>query len=107
MELPAKRREPQPLEIEEIQKIKEILSPEWSIEANRKIKRQFTFPNFKEALAFVVNVGQIAEELHHHPDIGLTWGKVEIASTTHSINFLSKKDFELAERIDAAFATFF
>ncbi len=101
MQLPAKRKEPYPLEVEEIHQLRELISTDWSIESNKKLKCRFKFPNFKEALAFVIKVGQIAEELHHHPEITLSWGNVEIESTTHSIGALSKKDFDLAERIDA------
>ena len=66
-----------------------------------KIKKTLTFKNFKDALAFVNNVGDIAETEGHHPDIYLAYGKVEIVIWTHAINGLSENDFILAGKIDA------
>ena len=65
-----------------------------------KISKQFTFKNFKEALAFVNEVGEVAEAEGHHPDITLGWGKVGIELTTHSIKGLSENDFILAAKVD-------
>ena len=52
--------------------------PEWKAVDEHHINRTFTFPDFKQALAFVNRVGDIAEDQGHHPDIYLTWGKVDI-----------------------------
>jgi 4a-hydroxytetrahydrobiopterin dehydratase len=60
----------------------------------------FDFPDFKTALDFVNKVGAIAEEQGHHPDIGLSWGGVEIVIYTHKINGLTESDFILAAKID-------
>jgi 4a-hydroxytetrahydrobiopterin dehydratase len=62
--------------------------------------RTFTFPDFKQALAFVNKVGNLAEGQGHHPDILLGWGKAEITTWTHSINGLTESDFILAAKID-------
>jgi 4a-hydroxytetrahydrobiopterin dehydratase len=75
--------------------------PLWSLnEEATVIHRVFRFPDFKEALAFVNQVGEIAEEQGHHPDIKLGWGKVEVKLTTHSIKGLSENDFIVAAKID-------
>jgi len=58
------------------------------------------FPNFREALNFVNSVGELAEVKGHHPDIFLTWGKVDITTWTHKINGLTESDFILAAKID-------
>ena len=52
------------------------------------------------ALAFTNRIGELAEEQGHHPDILLTWGKVELTIWTHSIDGLSESDFVLAAKID-------
>lgn len=66
------------------------------------ISRQYTFKDFKEALAFVNKVGAIAEGDGHHPDIHLTeWNKVRIDLSTHAIHGLSRNDFIIAAKIDA------
>jgi pterin-4a-carbinolamine dehydratase len=52
-------------------------------------------------LAFVHQVGAIAESEGHHPDITLGWGKVGITLTTHAIGGLSQNDCIVAAKIDA------
>jgi 4a-hydroxytetrahydrobiopterin dehydratase len=74
--------------------------PGWEVVDNHHLHRLFKFPDFKQALDFVNKVGAIAEEQQHHPDIALTWGKVEITTYTHTTNGLTEKDYNLAEKID-------
>jgi 4a-hydroxytetrahydrobiopterin dehydratase len=74
--------------------------PAWKVVDGHHIVRTFTFPDFKQALAFVNRVGAIAEEQGHHPDILLGWGKAEITTWTHKINGLTESDFILAAKID-------
>jgi 4a-hydroxytetrahydrobiopterin dehydratase len=75
--------------------------PEWKLSDDaKKISRLFGFKDFAKALAFTNEVGKLAEEEWHHPDIRLSWGKVEVSLTTHSIRGLSENDFILAVKID-------
>jgi 4a-hydroxytetrahydrobiopterin dehydratase len=62
--------------------------------------REFTFENFLRALEFVNKVGVLAEEMNHHPDIWLAWGKVKVAVWTHAINDLTIVDFVVARAIN-------
>ena len=73
----------------------------WKIVNEHHITRTFTFPDFKQALAFVNRVGDVAEEQGHHPDILLTWGKVEITLWTHKVDGLTESDIIMAAKIDA------
>ena len=72
----------------------------WSVIEEHHITKTFKFPDFREALAFVNRVGELAEEQGHHPDILLAWGKVEITTWTHKIDGLTESDFILAAKID-------
>jgi len=74
--------------------------PNWRVVDEHHIVRTFSFPDFQKALDFVNRVGAIAEEQGHHPDILLTWGKVEITTWTHSVKGLTESDFILAAKID-------
>lgn len=67
------------------------------IEANNALQKTFHFPNFREALAFVNKVGEIAEDLQHHPDICIKdYKNVFISTTTHDKgNTVTAKDREL------------
>ncbi len=73
----------------------------WMLSDDAKIiSKRFTFKNFAQALAFTNAVGAVAEAEGHHPDIGVGWGRVEIALTTHAIKGLSENDFILAAKVD-------
>ena len=86
---------------EEIQAYVGQLQGEWKVLDEKKIQKQFSFKNFKEALAFVNKVGEIAESEGHHPDIRLFGYKnVEIELSTHAIGGLSENDFILAAKIE-------
>jgi 4a-hydroxytetrahydrobiopterin dehydratase len=89
-----------PLQGAELAALAEQL-PLWKFVNGHHITRTFTFPDFKQALAFVNKAGAIAEEQGHHPDILLSWGKAEVTTWTHKINGLTESDFILAAKIDA------
>jgi 4a-hydroxytetrahydrobiopterin dehydratase len=73
----------------------------WDLSDDAKsISREFTFKDFKEALAFINKVGEIAEAEAHHPDIHCWWNKVKLELTTHAIGGLSNNDFILASKIN-------
>ena len=74
---------------------------DWMLAEDAKsISKNFKFKDFKEALAFVNKVGDIAESEGHHPDIELGWGKVTITLSTHAIGGLSQNDFIVAAKIN-------
>lgn len=69
-------------------------------EQDSQLNQTFSFPDFKQALAFVNKVGSLAEAANHHPDIELSWGKVVIQLTTHDKGGITDKDRQLAKEID-------
>lgn len=72
----------------------------WRIEQERELSREFRFPDFAKALAFVNRIGELAERSNHHPDITLGWGRVGVRLSTHSAGGLTAKDIKLAKEID-------
>ncbi|MBV8476153.1 MAG: 4a-hydroxytetrahydrobiopterin dehydratase [Acidobacteria bacterium] len=74
--------------------------PKWKVANDHHITREFKFPNFRTALDFVNRVGEVAEQQGHHPDILLSWGRVEITLWTHKIDGLTESDFIMAAKID-------
>lgn len=75
--------------------------PNWSVVEDKAIERKFTFKNFADALNFLVEVGKIAQQEGHHPDMLLYgWNKVTITLSTHAIGGLSINDFIEAAKID-------
>ena len=73
----------------------------WSLAAGPRLGKEFRFPDFLQALAFVNKVGALAQEENHHPDLQLAWGKVQVSLWTHSAGGLTENDFILAAKIDA------
>ena len=78
--------------------------PDWKIVDEHHITRTFVFPDFKTALAFVNRAGAVAEAEGHHPDLFLTWGRVDVKTYTHKIDGLTESDFVLAAKIDHEFS---
>jgi len=72
----------------------------WSVVDGHSLRREFKFPDFAAALAFVNRVGETAERQQHHPDIELGWGRAVITTYTHTANGLTPKDYALAEAIN-------
>lgn len=80
--------------------LKEV--PKWTIARERmhKIKREFAFKDFKQAMSFVNKTADIAEAEAHHPDIHISYNKVTLELYTHAIFGLSENDFIMAAKID-------
>ena len=65
------------------------------------IVRDWTFADFKEAMAWVNRIAEVAEEANHHPDILVhDWNKVRLKLSTHSVGGLTQGDLDMARRID-------
>jgi 4a-hydroxytetrahydrobiopterin dehydratase len=87
----------------EIESLLPHLHSGWRVIEEHRLEKEYNFPNFKRALQFTNDVGHVAEEEGHHPDIYLAWGKVRITLWTHKINGLSESDFILAAKCDEQF----
>jgi 4a-hydroxytetrahydrobiopterin dehydratase len=72
----------------------------WEREGD-EIVRERRFENFAEAIAFVNQVAEVAEDANHHPDIFLHgWNKVRLSLTNHAAGGLTDADFAVATRFD-------
>lgn len=85
--------------------LKELIAqiPDWYVEVRggiMQLERIFKFPNFKEAISFTNQVGEIAEEEGHHPALLTEWGQVTVTWWSHKIKGLHKNDFIMAARTD-------
>ena len=77
--------------------------PGWSV-SEESIVKQYTFPSFLEAMKFVNRVADVAEQEDHHPDILINYRRVTFTLSTHSEGGLTKKDLELAKKIEIELA---
>jgi 4a-hydroxytetrahydrobiopterin dehydratase len=94
-----------PLTRDEIAPLKREV-PEWEVvdrDGVLMLAREFKFKNFRQALDFAVQVGELAEREQHHPDLHVAWGKVRVETWTHKIRGLHPNDFILAAKTDALF----
>jgi 4a-hydroxytetrahydrobiopterin dehydratase len=65
------------------------------------IAKTFKRDDFVGSVEFVRKLVEPAEDMGHHPDVGISWDEVRVSITTHSEGGLTKNDFELARRIDS------
>lgn len=89
-----------PLKGAALKRLQKQLLRKWKVVKNHHLEKEFKFKNFKQALAFVNRVGELAEDQGHHPDIYLAWGLVRITIWTHAVNGLTESDFVLAAKIE-------
>ena len=80
----------------------EALMPEvpgWDVK-NGTLTREVQVKNFNAALTLVNDMGQIAEQQNHHPDIAIfRWNHVRIELYTHTVEGLSENDFIMAAKL--------
>lgn len=76
------------------------LGKEWTLNKARHLYKEYRFKNFMDALHFANQVGDLAEEEGHHPDLKIAWGLCAIEIWTHKVNGLTESDFILATKIE-------
>ena len=92
-----------PLPRERIDELLAQLDPGWSLNEAGHLFRMYELKDFAAAMAFANQVGDIAEDQGHHPDLYVRWGAVGIEIWTHKIDGLTDSDFFLAAKADRAF----
>jgi len=79
------------------------LGSTWDVVGGHLI-RAYRFPDFATGLTFVNEVGRVADDMNHHPQVQLGWGEVRLELWTHTAGGLTGRDFELARLADEAYA---
>ena len=90
-----------PLKGKELQDLWAILGHDWLVVDEHHLEKEFKFKDFRQALDFTRRVGELAEQVNHHPDLYLSWGKSKVTLWTHKIGGLSETDFVFAAKVDA------
>lgn len=91
-----------PLSTGQIQEALKSLS-DWKYEDD-KLKKEFSFKNFRQAFAFLNRIAFEAEELVHHPEIFNVYNTVKITLSTHDAGGkVTEKDIQLAKRIESLY----
>ena len=89
-----------PLGEDEAQALETHLDSGWRRDGTRQLSREFTFRDFGDAFGFATRVALLAEREFHHPELIVTWGKVQVTLWTHTVGGLSRNDFIIAAKID-------
>jgi 4a-hydroxytetrahydrobiopterin dehydratase len=89
-----------PLEGPELAVLAQKLGGGWKVINEHHLEKEYKFKDFREALAFTNQVGELAEKVNHHPDIYLAWGQVKLTVFTHSSKGLTESDFIFAAKVN-------
>lgn len=71
----------------------------WKMEKDGIVK-SFVFENFKEAIAAMAEIGEVAEEMNHHPEWFNVYNKLDIRLSTHDEGGITQLDIDLAKAIE-------
>ncbi len=77
--------------------------PGWE-QTDDALHRTVRFDGYRDAVAFTVRVALEAEVANHHPDLGLSWGRVDVTLTSHDAGGVTDRDLEMARTIDGLIA---
>ncbi|HVA22550.1 MAG TPA: 4a-hydroxytetrahydrobiopterin dehydratase [Candidatus Micrarchaeia archaeon] len=77
------------------------LAPAWAL-ASGHLHCTVPTGSFAEAFALATRIALLAEAEGHHPTLTVAWGRLEVDLVTHAIGGLSRNDFRLGAKIDAA-----
>lgn len=71
----------------------------WRLE-DGKLTKSFKFKDFKTALGFMTMCALYCEKIDHHPCWTNEYNRVSVQLITHSVEGITKKDFELGAMMD-------
>jgi 4a-hydroxytetrahydrobiopterin dehydratase len=98
-----------PLSDEEIRPLLTQLGAGWHVTERNDTKRgtikilscTYRFGDFAETMRAAVRIGEMAEQQQHHPDLHVSWGRLNVEIWTHKIGGLTESDFIFAAKCDA------
>jgi 4a-hydroxytetrahydrobiopterin dehydratase len=84
--------------------ISQLDLPDWR-SIHEALEARFRTGDFATGLTLVTGIGEIAEELNHHPDLDLRYGHLNVRLMSHDVWAKTARDVELARRISALAAS--
>ncbi len=71
------------------------------------IEAEFKFQTFRDAIAYIVQIGIEAEVMNHHPEFYNSYNVIKFSFCTHDVgNKITDTDIKLAQQLSAAAARF-
>ena len=71
----------------------------WSVIEGR-LMREFAFPDFDEAKAFIDRVSDLCNALNHHAELHFGWGYAVVETFSHDTQSITQRDIDLAQAIN-------
>jgi len=71
----------------------------WSVIEGR-LMREFAFPNFDEAKAFIDRVSDLCNTLNHHAELHFGWSYAVVETFSHDTQSITQRDIDLAQAIN-------
>ncbi|HEX2028636.1 MAG TPA: 4a-hydroxytetrahydrobiopterin dehydratase [Nitriliruptorales bacterium] len=89
------------------QQIEEALVtlPGWEYDGEA-ITKTFGLGSFREAIDFVQDVADLAEEANHHPDLEIYYDEVVVSFRTHSADAVTDNDVRMAAEVESLVSEF-
>lgn len=83
------------------QQIEEALTslPGWEFDGE-VVTKTYAWGSFREAIDFVNDVADLAEDANHHPDIEVYFDEVVISFRTHSAEAVTDADVRMAGEVE-------
>ena len=75
--------------------------PGWARDGDEIVK-EYRLASFVAVIDFVTHIAALAEAADHHPDLDIRYNRLRVALTTHDSGGLTRRDLELAGRIESA-----
>ena len=91
-----------PLQGPALQDLLRKLGGGWGLEGEHHLRKEYGFQSYREVIAFVNRVAEIAEAQGHHPEMHVGFRKLRMEIWTHKIDGLTESDFVFAAKADAA-----
>ncbi|MHA7279590.1 VOC family protein [Arthrobacter sp. MDT2-2] len=66
---------------------------------SQALHARFLTGDFASGLALVAAIGELAEEMDHHPDVVLTYPRVDVKLLSHDVSGITERDVRLARAI--------
>lgn len=70
------------------------------VEGRDAIRKRFVFADFNAAFGWMARVALVAERMNHHPEWSNVHRTVDVTLSTHDAGGLTRRDVELAQRMD-------
>ncbi len=74
--------------------------PGWEFDGEA-ITKTYALPSFRDAIEFINDIADVAEEANHHPDLEIYYDEVVVSLRTHSLDAVTDNDVRMAAEVES------